>query len=124
MVLDGLGLKGSCKEAWHGTRKIAYERLVVKVQPRCGRRPQHVGDASTTGESPRTAAAVEWSQPEPRKQVCVTEDRAREVTHILLGKPEINKYKTLNIELFIMLFILYLLQQKQCKQTKAEQKPF
>lgn len=58
--------------AWQRTliiaMKRAQERLLVKVQPRCSRRPQYFGDASTTGWPPRTAAAVEWSQPEPIRQ--------------------------------------------------------
>jgi hypothetical protein len=43
--------------------KRAYERLLVK--PSYSRRLQRIGDASTMGRSPRTAAAVEWSLPEP-----------------------------------------------------------
>jgi hypothetical protein len=38
--------------------KRAYERLLV--MPSCSGRPQCIGDASTMGWSPRTAAAVEW----------------------------------------------------------------
>jgi hypothetical protein len=38
--------------------KRAYERVLVK--PGCNGRPQCVGDASTMGRSPRTAAIVEW----------------------------------------------------------------
>lgn len=39
-------------------------------------RPQRFGDTSTMGESPKTSAAVEWSQPEPRRQtVCAVGGR-------------------------------------------------
>jgi hypothetical protein len=56
--------RGHAKELRLGTMKRAYERLLVK--PGCSERPQQIGDASTIGWSPRTAVAVEWSQPEPR----------------------------------------------------------
>ena len=38
--------------------KKAHERLLVKVQSSCSRRPQ-LGDASTMGSLPRTATTVE-----------------------------------------------------------------
>jgi hypothetical protein len=47
--------------------KRAYERLLMKSS--CSRRPQCIGDARTQYhgiKTPRRAAAVEWSQPEPR----------------------------------------------------------
>jgi hypothetical protein len=60
--------------------KGAYERLLVK--PRCSGRPQCIGDASTIVQSPRTAVAVVWSQPEP------IESRVGEVTQALWRSPE------------------------------------
>lgn len=42
-----------------------HEGQLVKVRPSC-RRPQHFGDASAMGGPARTAAAVEWSHPEPK----------------------------------------------------------
>jgi hypothetical protein len=62
-TVDGEGLNGSCKELEAGTKKEDYEKLLVKSS--CSGRPQCIGDASTMGGPPRTAA-VEWSQPEPR----------------------------------------------------------
>lgn len=45
------------------------------------RKIEHFADVSTTGQLPRIAAAVEWSQPDPSRQaVCVAGDRAREVS--------------------------------------------
>lgn len=66
------------------------ERLLVKVQPRCSRRPQHFGDASTMGCPPRTATAVAGRRPlEPRGQaVCAAEGRAIEVTQAPWRSPE------------------------------------
>jgi hypothetical protein len=58
--------KGHAKKLRFGTMKRDFERLLVKVQSSCSRRPQHIGDANTImGWSPRTVAAVEWSQSEP-----------------------------------------------------------
>lgn len=37
------------------------EKLLEKVQSSHSRRPQHFGDTSITGWSPRIAAAVHWS---------------------------------------------------------------
>ena len=69
--------RGHAKKLRLGTMKRACEKLLVKVQSSCSRRPQSFGDASTMGWSPRTAAAVERSQAEPRRQaVCATEGRA------------------------------------------------
>jgi hypothetical protein len=49
--------------------KRAYERLLVK--PSYSGRQQRFGDASTMRSLPRTAAAVEYRQLEPRRQgVC------------------------------------------------------
>lgn len=47
VVVDSPGLKGSCKELSIGTIKRTYERLQVK--PSCNRRPQCIGDVSSTG---------------------------------------------------------------------------
>ena len=56
MVLVFEGMKGCDRamEAQHyvaglESLKRAQERLLVKVQPSCSRRPQHFGDASTMG---------------------------------------------------------------------------
>ena len=57
-TVDGEGLNGSCKELEAGTKKEDYEKLLVKSS--CSGRPQCIGDASTMGGPPRTAA-VEWS---------------------------------------------------------------
>ena len=82
--------------------KRAQERLKVKVQPSSCRRVQHFGDARTRGQPPRTAAGVEWSQPEPRRHVlCATEDRAREVTRPFGGAQKIRRdVQTLEAESF------------------------
>ena len=50
--------RGYAKDLRLGTMKRVYERLLVK-HSRSGR-PQCIGDASTMGWSPRTAATVEW----------------------------------------------------------------
>jgi hypothetical protein len=78
------------------------ERLLVKVQPRCSRRPQHFGDASTMGCPPRTATAVAGRRPlEPRGQaVCAAEGRAIEVTQAPWRSPEDRESRTLDVELF------------------------
>ena len=55
--------RGHAKELWLGTMKRASEKLLVK--PSYSERHQCFGDASTMGWQPRTAAAVEWSQPDP-----------------------------------------------------------
>jgi hypothetical protein len=54
--VDGPGLKGSCKkiEAWH-----------LLVKPSCSRRSQCIGDVSSMGSPPRTAAEMELSYPDP-----------------------------------------------------------
>jgi hypothetical protein len=44
-------------------------------------RPQHFGDASTMGWTPRTAA-VEWSQPETRRQSVCAVEGAREAAQV------------------------------------------
>jgi hypothetical protein len=44
--------------------KRAYEKMLMN--PICTGRLQHVRDAITMGWPSRTAATVEWSQPEPR----------------------------------------------------------
>lgn len=45
--------------------KAGQERLLVKVQPICSRRPSDHGTTS------RPIAAVEWGQPEPTDKLCV-----------------------------------------------------
>lgn len=50
------GMKGSCREVEAGTTKGAREMLLVKAQPSCSRRFQHVRDASTMGQPPRTTS--------------------------------------------------------------------
>jgi len=50
--------RGYAKDLRIGTIKRAYERLLVR--PSCSIRTQCIGDASTMGWSPRTAAAMEW----------------------------------------------------------------
>ena len=44
--------------------KGGYERLLVK--PSYSGKPQQIGDSTTMGRSLSKAAAVEWSQLEPR----------------------------------------------------------
>jgi hypothetical protein len=56
------------KELRLGTMKRVYERLLLKLS-NVGRQ-QHFGDTSTMRWLPRTAAAVEFRQLEPRRQ-CV-----------------------------------------------------
>lgn len=57
-----------------GPMKRDQEGLLVKVPFSCSRRSKHFGDGSTMGWSPKSAAAMEWSQLESRKQaVCATE---------------------------------------------------
>lgn len=63
--------KGYAEKMRFGTIRRAWERLLVKVQPGCNRRPLHFGDASSMGGPPRTAAAMERSPSEPRRQECV-----------------------------------------------------
>lgn len=41
--------------------KRGQERLFVKAQLGCSKRPQHFGDARTMGWPPRAAAEVKWS---------------------------------------------------------------
>jgi hypothetical protein len=73
---EGPGLKGSCREVLRlGTRKRAYERLLVKVYSSCSRRLMwgFFGDISTMEWALRTAVVMEWSQSEPRRQTgCYT----------------------------------------------------
>ena len=58
--------RGHAKKLRLNTTKKVYERLLVKVQPSCSRKSQRIWDASTMGWLPRTVAAVEWNQSEPR----------------------------------------------------------
>ena len=61
--------RGHAKELRLGTMKRAYERLLVK--PSYSGRQQCFADASTMKWPPRTAAAVEYRQLDPRRQrVC------------------------------------------------------
>lgn len=84
-------------------RKRTQERLKVKLQPRCCKRVQRFGDASTRRQPPRTAAGVAWSQ-SGIQAVCVTEDRAREVTQTLWRSSEDHeRLQTLAAELFTLL---------------------
>jgi hypothetical protein len=54
-----------------GIMKRVYERLLVKVQSNCSRRPQRFGDGRTMEWPPRTAAAVKWIKLDSRrKAVC------------------------------------------------------
>jgi hypothetical protein len=55
-AVDSLPLKGHAKKLRLDTMKRVHERILVV--PSCSRRPQCIGDASTIGWSPRTAAAV------------------------------------------------------------------
>jgi len=64
VAVDNPGLKES-KVLRLGPMKRACKRRLL-VKPNCIGRPQCIGDVSTMGWSPRTAVAVEWSQPEPR----------------------------------------------------------
>lgn len=74
-----LRIKRITRRSW-GTMTRAEEKLLVKVQYSCSRRPQHLGDASTMNWPPRTAVAMEWSQPEPTRQaVYIAGGGAREV---------------------------------------------
>lgn len=60
-------IEGIIEENW-GFTLWREPMLLVEGQLSCCRRLQHFGDASTMGRPPRTAATVEWSWLEPRRQ--------------------------------------------------------
>jgi hypothetical protein len=64
VAVDGPELKESCKEVetWHHEGSLWDTIAEAELQLV---RLKRVGDTSTMAWSPRTAAAVEWSQPEP-----------------------------------------------------------
>lgn len=62
-----------------GSPRQSTAEVTDKGTAQLQQRPQNFGDASTMRQSPRTAAYVEQSQAEPRKQVtCAGNGRARE----------------------------------------------
>lgn len=55
------------------------------------KKTQHLGDSSTMGWPPRTAAMVECSQMEPRQSVCAAKGRAGEMTEAPGRSPQLKK---------------------------------
>lgn len=81
--------------------KGAFERLLVKMQPSCSRRPQHCGDASTMRRAPR--AAVEWNRLEPRRPVVGAAERGGgEMTQAPWRSPENPVLLDFGFALFIL----------------------
>ena len=72
-------------EADEESRGETTEESVVRLQ----QKTQHFVDASTMGQSPRTVAGMEWSQPQPRRKVvCAVKGGVREVALTLSRSPE------------------------------------
>lgn len=89
-------MKGSHREveAWHHEERPG--------EAICSRRPQQFGDASAMGQPLRAAAAVEWSLPELRRQLCVLQRAEPEKP--LGGAQKITSgSQMLDTELFILL---------------------
>ena len=66
VTIESPGLKGLWlkSEAWHRVVESeplhkAQERLIVKMQPNCSRRPQQFVNANTMGQQLRTAVSME-----------------------------------------------------------------
>ena len=77
---EGLGMKGSYKEieTWH-----PKESHLGKYTPTAARDSRILGMA-VSWDSARTVAALECSQPLPRRQaMCASECRAGDVTQVL-----------------------------------------
>lgn len=83
----------------------------MNVQPNCGRSPHHFGIINTMGQALPTVAAVQWSQPEPRRQaVCAAENRAREVTQApggvqIMSESWALKYCTVGVGIYFDLIV-------------------
>jgi hypothetical protein len=87
--VEGPGVIEHVERLGPGTIKRTQESLLVKINPTCRNRLQHFRDASSIRQSPRTAAALGWSQSEPRRQAtCVAKGRAREMSQAPWRSPE------------------------------------